>query len=128
MVAQQVVYTQNPLLISRRLVFRLTLIDSSGSCISMTIKEGLYTLLPNTISFDELGALIMICDAIKSKDNSLRVTDKDLTNYLGFGRDKNDMVLTSLEEKGFIRRNQQRDPEGNFSYNLIRVTTDQIEL
>lgn len=93
----------------------------------MTIKEELYTLLPSKLSFDELGALIMICDVIKSKDNSLRVTDQELTKYLGFGRDKNDMVLTALGEKNLITRNQQRDPKGSFSYNLIKVVTDLIE-
>lgn len=93
----------------------------------MNIKKELIFLLPNKLSFDEFGSLIMICDALKSKKNSLRVKDSELSNFLGFGDNKKDVILTSLKNKKFISISQQRDPDGRFDYALIKVITDLVE-
>jgi hypothetical protein len=92
------------------------------------IKDGLLSQVPDKISYEELGALIMICKALSSKDNLLKVTDKILTNYLGFGRDKHDRILNNLIAKKLISRSQQRDTSGKFTFNLIKLITDQIEI
>jgi len=94
----------------------------------MTLTDEITSMLPEKLSYDELGALIMIGKQLKSKSDSLKVRDQYFTKYLGFGRDKHDMVLSSLEKKGLINRTQQKNTEGKFTYNLVMITTDLITL
>lgn len=90
----------------------------------MTIKDSLIKMYPKSLNENELSALLRL--AVEIKDNILKIDNDELNVIIGFSKNTQDQVLTSLVKKKMISREQKRDDKGQFTYNEIRITTNKI--
>lgn len=92
----------------------------------MKINEKLITTLTAGKEDEVLATILRMALQTGGKEKPLKLDNDELAKFLGYGRDKNDLVLNSLISKNWIKREQTRDDKGNFDYNIITITCPYI--
>lgn len=92
----------------------------------MKINEKLITTLTAGKEDELLATILRMALQAGGKEKPLKLDNDELAKFLGYGRDKNDIVLNSLISKNWIKREPTRDDKGNFDYNIITITCPYI--
>lgn len=96
----------------------------------MKVKNGFFKLFPKVLNENEFSAIAAPIGEAVSQTGTITATfnvqEGDYEVLFGYGRDRTDAVLKTLQDKKMITREQKRDKTGKFIYNKIRVITSLV--